>query len=143
MPSVGCASVPEYTLNWLGDPDSVREDQGSHSAPYSHAVCETAIGIVRGGGGQDRLRRYDVLVDGDRVGKLRRGESAVFAVRPGRHRFQLKIDRSGSPEVEVDVLSGTTVWFKCWGAGGWRVVLPWFGGDEWIGLEQLESQSGG
>lgn len=52
---------------------------------------------------RDLLRSYVVLVDGEKVGRLRRGNELKLRVPPGRHGVRARIDWTGSPEVAVDV----------------------------------------
>jgi hypothetical protein len=61
------------------------------------------------GGSRDLLRRYNVKIDGELVGKIRRGGRLAFAVSPGHHHVQARIDWTGSPQVEVNVIDGTDV----------------------------------
>jgi len=51
---------------------------------------------------RDRGRSYRIEIDGRRVGKLRRGESAKYPVPPGRHTVRARIDWTGSPALQVD-----------------------------------------
>jgi hypothetical protein len=52
---------------------------------------------------RDRGRAYWIKIDGKRVGKLRRGETAKYPVAPGPHTVQARIDWTGSPVLPVDV----------------------------------------
>src|SRR5438105_10701211 len=79
-------------------------------------------GLIRvrrsGGGGRDRFRSYTVLVDDQKVGKLRRGEEGEFSVAPGKHRLRLKIDWKDSAEWGVTLAAGEVGDFVCGPAGG-------------------------
>jgi hypothetical protein len=59
-----------------------------------------------------------VLVDDNKVGKLRRGEQREFPVPPGRHRVRMKIDWKNSAEWGVSLASGEVGEFVCGPAGG-------------------------
>ena len=61
------------------------------------------------GGYRDRLRSYWVEVDGLRVGKVRRGEEAEFAVPPGAHDVRATIDWTGSEAVSIEAVVGRPV----------------------------------
>jgi hypothetical protein len=58
---------------------------------------------------KDRLRAYEVLVDGNEVGRLGNGECRDFELEPGHHTVRLKIDWTGSPERSFSVSAGETV----------------------------------
>jgi hypothetical protein len=52
---------------------------------------------------RDRGRSYRIEIDGRRVGKLRRGETAKYPVTPGTHTVRARIDWTGSPALPVEV----------------------------------------
>ena len=101
-------------------------------------MSETAIRVDREPGSWvDRFRAFEVVIDGSRVGALRRGESETFPITPGVHNVEMKISWFASPPLTVDVSTGETVWLRCWPAAGLRAVLPWYRPDRWIGLQRL------
>jgi hypothetical protein len=51
---------------------------------------------------RDILRRYLVMLDGEQVAKVRRGQVIELPVSAGQHAIFLKIDWCSSPTVEVD-----------------------------------------
>lgn len=51
---------------------------------------------------RDRLRCYEVLIDGERVAELKSGESARFNLSRGQHDVQLKIDWCRSKCITVE-----------------------------------------
>jgi hypothetical protein len=53
---------------------------------------------------RDRLRAYQIFLDGKQVGKVRAGRRLEVEVSPGRHQVVAKIDWCSSPAVEVDAL---------------------------------------
>jgi hypothetical protein len=65
-------------------------------------------------GSADLFRSYHVLVDGDDVGEVRRGESWCVQIAAGRHEVHLVIDWCRSPSVDIDVAPGETVKLVCW-----------------------------
>jgi hypothetical protein len=75
------------------------------------------IRILRGGGWQDALRNYKVLVDGAPSGDIKRNSELVIPVSPGLHSVQLSIDWLGSPEVRINVNNGQTRVLNCGPAG--------------------------
>jgi hypothetical protein len=70
--------------------------------------------ICRPKRGPDLFRSYHVLVDGNDIGEVRRGQSQLFQITPGRHEVHLVIDWARSPSSDVDVVSGETVKLVCW-----------------------------
>jgi hypothetical protein len=52
----------------------------------------------------DILRRYVILVDGERVAKIRRGQTSELELPSGRHRITSRIDwcRSNAIEIEAE-----------------------------------------
>lgn len=52
---------------------------------------------------RDRVRAYQVLIDGRQEGFVHDGETAEFYVSRGLHHVGLKIDWCGSPTLSVDV----------------------------------------
>jgi len=54
-------------------------------------------------------RRYRILIDGRKVGALKRGETLRTTVTAGSHTVAARIDWSGSPAVEVNVAPGGRV----------------------------------
>jgi hypothetical protein len=73
---------------------------------------------------RDRGRAYKVLIDGVQAGAVRHGETFVASVDPGTHSVRLKIDWTGSQEVQVTVAPGDTASLVC-AAGGssWTALL--------------------
>lgn len=71
------------------------------------------IDISRATAWQDKLRRYQILVDGEPAGTIAEGAQVSLPVTPGRHQVQLKIDWCSSPELNVDVPPGGVVQLDC------------------------------
>ena len=93
-------------------------------------------------GTSDLFRAYHVLVDGDDIGEVRRGQLRLFWVTSGRHEVHLVIDWARSPSIQVNVVSGETVKLVCWpkfhlGQAKKAMANP----DEWIVLERASGVS--
>jgi hypothetical protein len=73
---------------------------------------------------QDRLRSYQVLVDGLEVGKVKHGGTWRMDMPIGAHTVQLKIDWKRSPSVAIDVQPGATVALECGHVGGVVEAIP-------------------
>ena len=67
--------------------------------------------IIRDSGYADRLRAYQVIVDGKHVGDLRDGQTKEFPVSAGQRQLSLKIDWCGSKTVSFSVAEDDTVTF--------------------------------
>ena len=83
------------------------------------------------GGWRDRFRRYRVVVDGEQVASIGRGQRLDLPVPPGRHAVVLQVDWARSPQLEVDVAPGEVFTLEC--APG-NVPPPGAGADAYIDL---------
>ena len=85
---------------------------------------------------QDRARAYKVVLDGEEVGRVKRGESVSFDAAPGAHQLQLKIDWATSEPLSVDVVAGQDLHFECWPNAKPLTALYWItlGRRRYIGL---------
>jgi hypothetical protein len=91
----------------------------------------------------DLFRAYRVMVDGDDVGEVNRGQSRLFNISSGQHEVHLGIDWCRSPSIEVDVTSGDTVGLVCWPKfQAWQVKTALAKPDEWIVLAQRTDVDG-
>ncbi len=83
--------------------------------------------VVRESGWTDRLRSYQIIIDGKKIGEISNNETKEFPIAPGQHRICLKIDWCGSNTVAFTVaeserpafyarsnLRGSRVWFTLW-----------------------------
>ena len=61
----------------------------------------------------DMLRTYTVVIDGNTVGDVRRGETRTFDVAPGRHEIHLEIDWAKSRNLELNLSSGDVASLAC------------------------------
>jgi hypothetical protein len=61
----------------------------------------------------DVLRTYKVVIDGNTVGDIRRGETKTFDVPPGRHEIHLEIDWAKSRNLELNLSSGDVASLEC------------------------------
>lgn len=66
--------------------------------------------INRKPGFGQRLRRFDVYIDGSKAGEVSKGAAEEFTVNPGRHTVEAKLGWHGSNRYEVEI-SGDEVKF--------------------------------
>jgi len=52
-----------------------------------------SLTIVRDSAWQDRFRVYQIILDDEKIGEVKNGETKQFSLAPGSHRLSLKIDR--------------------------------------------------
>lgn len=72
----------------------------------------------------DRLRRYDLLVDGVREERIGAGSSVEIEVPPGGHELRAKIDWGSSNALAVEIEEGGRCDLEVGSrVGGWRVLL--------------------
>jgi hypothetical protein len=85
---------------------------------------------------QDRARAYKIMLDGQEVGKVKRGESVAVDAAPGAHQLQLKIDWAVSQPLDVQVQAGQDAHFECHPNSTPLTALYWitFGRKNYIGL---------
>jgi hypothetical protein len=62
---------------------------------------------------RDAIRSYAVLIDGNNVAKIRRGQIIEFPVASGKHKIFLKINWCSSPVIEVDAKPGEVINLFC------------------------------
>ncbi|QQS41624.1 MAG: hypothetical protein IPM63_01385 [Acidobacteriota bacterium] len=103
------------------------------------------IKVKRGSSWADALRSYEVLLDGEVIGQIKRGEEKDFEVPHGPHELAVKIDWCTTPAVPFEYI-GEPVHFECGNAlKGWRsmvaivYVLLW--PSEYLWLRNVESGS--
>jgi hypothetical protein len=56
----------------------------------------------------ERFQSHEVLIDGQRRGTMKGGETRLFEVPPGIHTIRLKVEQHSSPAVKVVVGFGKT-----------------------------------
>lgn len=78
------------------------------------------------------------MMDGTQVARIREGEEIELTVSPGEHTLQMRINWTGSPEVQFSVQSGESATFTCGGIQGdplMSLVDSFFHHDRWVWLE--------
>ena len=75
------------------------------------------------GAWRDRYRGYAVMIDGEEVAKVRRGQRLEFPVTRGLHEIFLKVDWCRSPSVVVDAQPDEVIRLSCEPGGSARQGL--------------------
>ena len=73
-------------------------------------------------GAEIRRGRYDIVLDGERVGAVEMNDTFETAVEPGRHTLQVRNGRNSSRTKIFEAADGETVAFRCTG----KSILPIF-----------------
>lgn len=82
----------------------------------------------------DRLRSYEIVLDGSVIGRINMGEVFEYQPLPGSHTLQLKIDWCGSPKVDFEIDSDEVIDFECGGLSGFKLLFAL-----WITIFQKDS----
>jgi hypothetical protein len=103
-------------------------------------VAQATIVVTREAHGYpDRLRAYQVLLDGGEVGPIRCGEWLTIETGPGEHNVYLAIDWRRSPTITLNLVDGEEVWLRARPLPWPHVLaLPYFltvGRSRYIALE--------
>lgn len=86
----------------------------------------TTLRVQRDKGWTDKLRNYQVLLDGVKIGELAEGAELLHQIEVGRHVIEATIDQCGSQPFTFEADSeGVTVTVRS-ALRGWRVFLSLF-----------------
>jgi hypothetical protein len=72
----------------------------------------TTIQITRPKEWQNRIRKYHIYVDNEKVGEVANGETKDFLITPGQHTVVAKIDWCSSPEFSHNYSSDEIQYLK-------------------------------
>lgn len=61
---------------------------------------------------RDKFRKYKVMVDGEKVGKIAGGEKKSFDILPGQHTILTKLDGMKSNQLEFTLSEGQELVFE-------------------------------
>jgi hypothetical protein len=73
-------------------------------------------------GAEVRRGRYDIALDGERVGSVEMNDTFETPVEPGRHTLQVRNGRNSSRTKSFDAADGETIAFRATG----KSILPIF-----------------
>jgi hypothetical protein len=83
--------------------------------------------IRRDSGYADRIRAYDVVVDGSKIGEVRNGEIKRFPISAGDHELRLRIDWCGSKPIVFAISEEALIAFEAKsGLRGLKVIAALF-----------------
>ncbi len=97
------------------------------------------ITLTRDSGYADRLRNYQVLINGKTVGAIANGKTVTFTVEPGTHTIQVCLDWAKTPVITFQATEAGNVFSVRSNLRGWKIMLTiayMFIPSEWIVLEQ-------
>ncbi|MES2951036.1 MAG: hypothetical protein V4858_21070 [Pseudomonadota bacterium] len=85
------------------------------------------VQISRDSGYTDVLRSYSILLNGQKIGELKNGETKLMPIGEGKHTLIAKIDWCGSESIHFSISPGETVNFSVRSnLRGWRILLTLF-----------------
>jgi hypothetical protein len=85
----------------------------------------------------ERFRSYRILLDGTRVGSIKRGQTVSLQSEAGHHTLQVAIDWGKSPVIELSLAPGEERTLRCWSNANPLTGLYWItlGRKRYLGLE--------
>jgi hypothetical protein len=88
----------------------------------------------------DRLRAYQVVLDGTKVRSIKRGQTCTIETQPGRHELHLKLDWTRSRSVTLDIGPEQEAHLRCRPNASPLLALYWItlGSQRYIHVEVLE-----
>jgi hypothetical protein len=97
----------------------------------------------------NRLRSYKIVIDGQTLATIGRGEDATVAVAAGRHRVRAKIDWGRSRDIDLDLGENDRAYLLCQSAfqsslifpRAWLYVTLWR--NRYLDLQLLRVESSG
>jgi hypothetical protein len=103
--------------------------------------------LIRDNGHPDRYRAYSIMLDGDKVCEIRRGQTKLIPISPGAHSVMARIDWGGSGALQFSATPEETVALRVTSnCLGWRVLLLfWYAFADWnsyLKLERLKTSYG-
>src|SRR5829696_5228968 len=61
----------------------------------------------------DRIRKYQVFLDGAQIGEISRDETLNLSVEPGEHKIRLKLDWTRSNTLSFNARADENVYLEC------------------------------
>jgi hypothetical protein len=81
-------------------------------------IAMASIKIKRSNELFQMTRKYEIYIDGDLVGKIKRGEVMEFPTTEGQHMVMAKTDQISSPKISISVNASET---KCLTVGSLKI----------------------
>lgn len=100
--------------------------------------ADCLLRIIRLSNHSERLRPYDVFIDGALIGTISRNRVADFRVPSGTYVIEIRTGRIGSRPLMIETRPDHTVEIEVWNSGGtlraiWASTL---GSDEFLTIRQ-------
>lgn len=83
---------------------------------------------------RDRLRRYQIVVDGTSLGSVADGQAEELAVPAGRHHVRMAISWTGSDELPIEIAEGCTTTVYCSAKSAITALVDLFGRSRWVDI---------
>lgn len=64
-------------------------------------------------GWRDRARSYDIVIDGEQVAKIKRGQRIELPIVSGPHQILMRINWGTSDSIQLDVPPGESIELYC------------------------------
>ncbi len=111
----------------MGIPEMSESESEADSAPQDYDGPTAEIVLERIHHYRDTIRSYHVLIEGQRVDRIRDNGTESFVLRPGSYTVRLQLLWLFSPKVDVELSAGTTTRLVCGPNGGilhaWRLFF--------------------
>lgn len=85
----------------------------------------SSLRLIRGSELPYAIRAFQIFLDDNRIGVIRRKENWTFRIQPGSHTIYLHVDRRSTLPLIFDIAPGENVTFLCAGADSSPYVRLW------------------
>ena len=111
----------------MGIPEMPEAESEAESEPQDYDGPTSEIVLERIHHYRDTIRSYHVLIEGQRVGRIRDDGTESYVLRPGSYTLRLQLLWIFSPKVVVELSAGATTRLVCGPNGGilqaWRLFF--------------------
>ena len=111
----------------MGIPEVPESESEAEPEPQDYDGPTSEIVLERVHHYRDTIRNYHVLIEGQRVGRIRDNGTESFVLRPGSYTLRLQLMWIFSPKVVVELSADTATRLVCGPNGGilqaWRLFF--------------------
>ena len=105
--------------------------------------ADCLLRIIRLSGYSERLRPYDVLINGALIGTIARNRVVDFRIPSGTYIIEIRTGRLGSRPLMIEAMPNHTIEIEVWNRGGplraiWAATL---GSDDFLTIRQRPTGS--